>query len=99
MAPDAADSASSAGIGVILHHGGQHGDVVALGSYHCALVDGDLPEAGVRGAQQLLFWEQGGMRGGFHEIPREQLSKLTSLIPNRQEEEFRPEDPSLEYNP
>lgn len=39
------------------------------------------------------------MRGGFHEIPREQLSKLTFMIPNRQEEQCRLEDPSLEYNP
>lgn len=72
VAPDAADSASRAGIGVILHHGGQHGDVVALGSYHCALVDRHFPEAGFRGVR-LLFWEESGVRGGFHEIPREQI--------------------------
>lgn len=61
--PGAADSASRAG--VILHHGGQHGDIVALGSYHCVLANCDFPEVGVRGVQQLLFWKEGGIKGGL----------------------------------
>lgn len=63
VSPDAARSASRAGLSVILHHGGQHGDVVALGSYHCVLVDNDVPGCGDPRMQRMLFWNENSIRG------------------------------------
>lgn len=62
MSPDAARSPSRAGVGVILHHGGQHGDVVALGSYHCVLVDEDIPGFGDPRIEPMLFWKENSIR-------------------------------------
>lgn len=58
VSPDAARSASRAGVGIILDHGGQHGDVVALGSYHCVLVDDDILGFRDPRMQQMLFWKE-----------------------------------------
>lgn len=57
VSSDAARSASRAGVGVVLHHGGQHGDVVALGSYDCVLADRDILGFGHLRMRQTLFWK------------------------------------------
>lgn len=92
VSPDAADSAPRTGVSVVLHYGGQQGDVVALGSYHCRLVDDDVPGFGGPGVQQMLFWKEDGMKGD-DENPRAQTGNFSFTIPNG------PEDPSLEHNP
>lgn len=92
--PDAADP--GAGGGVVLHHGGQHGDVVALGSHHRVLVRRHVPGLGGRGAQQTRFWEEGGVRGRRRGRERR---RLAGVIPKTQEEQCKLEDPSLEYSP
>lgn len=63
VSPDAARSTSRASVGIILDYGGQHGDVVALGSYHCVLVDGVIPGFGDPRVQQMLFWKENRIRG------------------------------------
>lgn len=63
VSSDAARSTSRAGVGVVLHYGGQHGDVVALGSYYCVLVDHDVLGFGHLRMRQTLFWKQSRIRG------------------------------------
>lgn len=50
-----ARATSCGGVGVVLHHGGQHGNVVALGAYHWVLGGGGVAWLGGPGALQTLF--------------------------------------------
>ena len=45
-------------VGVVLHHGGEHGNVVALGAYHWVLGDGGVARFQGPGALQTLFWRE-----------------------------------------
>ncbi len=44
---------------VVLHHRGQHGNVVALGAYHWVLGDGGFACFGGPGVLKSLFWREG----------------------------------------
>lgn len=63
VSSDAARSTSRAGVAVVLHYGGQHGDVVALGSYYYILVDHDILGFGHLRMRQMLFWKESRIRG------------------------------------
>lgn len=69
VSPDTARSRSRAGVGVVLNHGGQHRDVVALGSYHCILTDDDVLGFGDPRMQQMLFWKENSIEGWLKPKP------------------------------
>lgn len=56
VAPDAR-AAPRRGVRVVLHHRGQHGDVVALGAHHGVLGSRGVARFGGQGALETLFCE------------------------------------------
>lgn len=56
--PSDTRATSCGGVDVILHHRGQHGNIVALGAYHWVLGDRGVAWFGGPGALQTLFWKE-----------------------------------------
>lgn len=108
VAPDAG-AAPCRGIRVVLHHRGQHGDVVALGADHGVLGNRGVARFGGQGVLETLFCKTRQRKNNFIRtsltfmqlVPCNSTSTphVTLNIPNRQEEQCKPEDPSLEYKP